>query len=210
MPKKETDIQTLHPPFVGVWGKTKNTTPLHLHPPPQTHPRRRAAFHSPKGKMPVHQKQPMGALEGMTEGVLVETGHDGLGEGQSHVEVEHWVKKGKGKKRKTKAMCAIASALLSEISEEAGAYLWLAGLGKGQAVDDGDIGVNGVGGGTKGGDGAQPGAPSPATPDMESDNGTPRARQGQGLGQGQGHGQGQGNGRSLGVPAGCPNMQYFP
>ena len=59
----------------------------------------------------------------VSEGVVLETWDDGVGEGEWYVEVEEWVKKGKGKKRKSKAMSAVASALLFKTKEEAEAYL---------------------------------------------------------------------------------------
>ena len=48
----------------------------------------------------------------MGEGVVVEEWDGGLGEGEWYVEVEEWVKKGKGKKRRSKAIYEVASALL--------------------------------------------------------------------------------------------------
>ena len=81
----------------------------------------------------------MGALGGggadgewsVSVGVVVETWNDGLGEGEWYVEVEEWVKKGKGKKRKSEAIYAVASALLFKNKEKAEAYPRLAGIGNG-------------------------------------------------------------------------------
>ena len=109
-----------------------------------------------------------------SEGVVVERWDDGLGQGEWYVEVEEWMKKRKGKKRKSKAMYAVASALLFKTKEEAEAYVRSAGLGNGEDGDNGDEG--GDGDRDKGGDGREPLAPSPTIPDMESDNGAPGAR----------------------------------
>ena len=110
----------------------------------------------------------------VSEGVLVETWDDGLGEAEWYVEVEECVNNGEGKKRKSKAMYAVASALLFNTKEEADAYLRSAGLENGEDGDNGDNGDNanngdegGDGEGDKGGDGGEPLAPSPPTPDME-------------------------------------------
>ena len=48
----------------------------------------------------------------VSEGVVLAARDGRLGEGEWYVEVEKWVKKGKGKKRKSKAMYAVALALL--------------------------------------------------------------------------------------------------
>ena len=79
----------------------------------------------------------------VSEGVVVEMSDDGLGEGEWYVEVEEWVKKAKGKKRKSKAMYTVASALLFKTKEEAEAYLRSAGLGNREDGDNGDEGDNG-------------------------------------------------------------------
>ena len=90
--------------------------------------------------------------------------------GEWYVEVEEWVKKGKGKRSKSKAMYAVASALLFKTKEEAEAYFRSSGLEKGEDGDKGDDvqdGENGEDGGDgdgdKGGDGGEPPAASPSS-----------------------------------------------
>ena len=153
----------------------------------------------------------------MSEGLVVQTWDDGLGAGRWYVEVEEWMKKAKGKKRKSKAMYAVASALLFKTKEEAQAYLRSAGMGNGEdgdIGDDGDDCNNGDEGGDgdwdKGGDGGDLPAPSLPAPDMESDmahQGQGRGRvQGKGIvkGKGQGRDRGRGRGKGVGVTSGRP------
>ena len=77
---------------------------------------------------------------------------DGLGEGGWYAEVKEWVKKRKGKKRKSKAMYVVASALLFKTMEEEEAYLRSAGFGNGEDGDNGDDRDDGDNG-DEGGDG---------------------------------------------------------
>ena len=121
------------------------------------------------------------------EGVVVATWDDGLVEGVWYVEVEEQVKKGNGKKRKSKAMYRAASALRCKTKDEVEAYrrsARLDNMDNGDIGDDKEDGDNGVGGGDgdgdKGGGGGEPPIPNPPTPDMESDSGGPWAGQGQG------------------------------
>ena len=130
----------------------------------------------------------------MSEGVVVETWDDWLSVGEWCVGVEEWVKKGKGKKRKSTGMYAVASALLFKTQAEADTYLCSAGLGNGEDGDNGGDGDNGNEGGNgdgdKGEDGGEPPAPSPPTPAMDLDGGASEAGQGQGQGRGRVKGRG--------------------
>ena len=122
----------------------------------------------------------------LSEGVVVETWDDGLGKGEWYVEVEDWENnRGGGKKRKSKAMYALASALLFKTKEEADAYPRSAGSGNwedGDNTDDGDDGDNGDEGGDghgdNCGDGGVPPTPNPPSRDTEPDSAPPRGRAG--------------------------------
>ena len=197
------------------WPKKKKSTPpppsKPLSPNPPAPPSRLLfpqGAKNPVVKSPVEGK--LGGCHGgggadkewtVSEGVVVDTWDDGLSEGEWCVEMEEWVKTGNGKKRKSKAMYAVVSALLFKTKDEVEAYLpYLrsSGLGNGE---DGDNGNEGEDRG-KDGDGGEPPARNPPSLDMESDSGALRA--GHGECPGQGRIKWRGMGKGVGVASGCP------